>query len=444
VSRPEVSVVMPFAGDERAAQAALSALSALSRLPGDELILVDNSGAGPVLDGATGSTNGVVVIQANRERSPAHARNAGAARAHAEWILFLDADCHAPAELLDAYFATPVAADVGALAGEVVPMPGGETLAARYGSARSFLSQQAHINHPYRPRAVAANLLVRREAFEQIGGFYEGVRAAEDTDFSWRLQQAGWRLELRRGALVEHRYRATLRELRRQWRGYAAGRAWLGRRYEGFTPEPAVTRAFGRLRHRALDAGRPALGPGVAPRRSAPAVGVGRLERGRYLALDALLSVDELAGLALSNRPAGRQSAPAEVVVVADRFPVRNDPLAEFVRTLGHARVEAAARPDVPCPAVTRALRIDYREDDGMAARAAALLALIVRHPLRCASDLLARRPGQPSLLALAPSVLRLQRDAHARVHAIGGEELRATARRLARLAGRPLDEPRH
>jgi hypothetical protein len=129
---------------------------------------------------------------------------------------------------------------------------------------------------------------------------------------------------------------------------------------------------------------------------------------------------------------------------VADRFPARKDPLAEFVQTLEHARVEAAARPESPCPVVSQAVRIDYREDDGMVARAAALLALVVRHPLRCVADVLARGPGEPSLSALAPAVLRLQRDRLARVHAIGGEELRATARRLARLAGRPLDEPRH
>ncbi len=240
MSRPEVSVVMPFAGDEYAASAAVDTLLALDLRVGDELILADNSGlAAP--------RGGVAVIQALGERSPAHARNAGAARAHGEWILFLDADCRAPRWLLDAYFRAPVADDVGALAGEVVPLPEGDTLVSRYGQSRSFLSQQAHLNHPYRPRAVAANLLVRRAAFEQVGGFYEGVRAAEDTDFSWRLQQAGWRLELRRGAVVEHRYRATLGELRRQWRGYAAGRAWLARRYDGFEPQPAVRRAFGRV-----------------------------------------------------------------------------------------------------------------------------------------------------------------------------------------------------
>ena len=194
MSRPVVSVVMPFAGDGAAAAAAIETLLALDLRPGDELILADNS----VLPVASSvATGGVKVIRAIAERSPAHARNAGAAIAHNDWILFLDSDCLVHHGLLDAYFALPVSDDVGALAGEVLAAPAGDTLAARYGAARGFLSQEAHLRHPYRPRAVAANLLVRAAAFEQVGGFYEGVRAGEDTDFSWRIQAAGWRLELR-------------------------------------------------------------------------------------------------------------------------------------------------------------------------------------------------------------------------------------------------------
>ncbi|MBV9004507.1 MAG: glycosyltransferase [Solirubrobacterales bacterium] len=426
MSRPEVSVVMPFAGDAAAARGAVRMLLGLSTEPGDELILADNSGV-------AGASLPIIVVQATAEHSAAHARNVGAEHAGNEWILFLDADCIPTRNLLDLFFCREIARDVGALAGEVRPAPGGETVAARYGAARSFLSQEAHLAHPYRPRAVAANLLVRRAAFEHIGGFYEGVRAAEDTDFSWRLQQAGWRIELRPEAAVEHRYRTTVKDLRRQWRGYAAGRAWLARRYEGFEPEPAVSRGTARVWRRLSR--QPAR---VRPGRPADP---GRSERVRYLALDALLSAEELAGFTLSNRPSIRRRERSDVVLIAERFPALGDPLVEFAGTLDGARIEAAARPEALDVQLARSLSIDYREDDGAAARLRSLAALTVRHPFRSARDLTARRRAEPGLAALAPAVRRLQRDAGARVHVLGGPDARATAMRIARLAGRPLEE---
>ncbi len=467
MSRPGVSVVMPFAGDAAEARAAVETLLALRTDAADELILADNSGtAGEPILAAAGSGRstgghaaadnsgtatdraparpaggsfpaapGITLVRAGAERSPAHARNAGAACARNDWILFLDSDCVAPPDLLDAYFAQPIAGDVGAIAGEVLAAPGADTLAARYGATRGFLSQEAHLRHPYRPRAVAANLLVRRAAFEHVGGFCEGVRAAEDTDFSWRLQASGWRLELGRDAGVEHRYRTTVRDLRRQWRGYAAGRAWLARRYDGFRPEPAVRRASARVWERARR--RPAPARPAAGRQDP-----GRLERGGYALLDALLSAEELAGLTLSNRPpTAERPPPAHVVLVADRFPARGDPLVEFAGTLDGARVEAAARPQSLDPGPARSLAVAYREDEGVAARALALVAVVLAHPLRCVVDRGHRRRGEPSLAAIAPAVRRLAQEDDARVHPLGGAETRATARRIANLAGRPLDE---
>jgi glycosyltransferase involved in cell wall biosynthesis len=289
-----VSVVIPFAGDARAARSTIGALSALVIGPGDELILADNSGV------LAADAAAIRIIRAAGERSPAHARNVGAAQAGGEWILFLDADVVAPPDLIDAFFSAPVAGDVGALAGEVVPVPPAArtSLAERYAAARNFLGQQAHLAHPYLPRAAAANLLVRRAAFEQLGGFVEGVRAAEDTDFCWRLQQAGWRLELCDGATVQHRYRATLGELRSQWRGYAAGRAWLARRYPDFHPEPALARAIrGRGRRSTAIATATATATAAAAP-TATARGRGPLP---FVALDALLAVDELIGFRMSN-----------------------------------------------------------------------------------------------------------------------------------------------
>jgi len=436
MSRPEITVVMPFGGSPAEAAAAVQSLQALDAHPGDQLILVDNSEAGIGAERLIRDDEpAVAVVRAAEERSPAYARNLGAALARHDWILFLDADTCPRDGLLEALWGDGVPADVAAVAGEIVPAPEPATVIGRYGSARNFLSQRAHAEHPYRPRAAAANLLVRRSAFEQLGGFYEGIRAAEDTDFTWRLQNAGWRLVLRDQAVVEHRYRTSLRQLRAQWRGYAAGRAWLGRRYDGFVPEPAVSRAAGRAA-RSLRRSRSGGVPRSTPREALP-----RTDRGCFLALDALLSLEELAGLALSNRPpTGRASFPAAAVLVAERFPDRDDPLVELAGSVERARVEALARPQAPDAAAVRRLAIDYLEDDGRLARWGATLWLVLRHPWRSLLDAARRQAEEPPLHVLAPAARRMAGEPEARIHALGGGRSQGLARRLASLSGRPLD----
>lgn len=293
MSRPPVSVVVPFAGSRTQAEGVVAMLRVLDTQPGDELIIADNSGT------AAPPAEPITVVRAAGEASASHARNVGAATVKNDWILFLDADVVAPAELLDSFFAQPLDERAGAVTGDIAGIPDTRTLAARYGTARNFLGQRSHVSNPVRPRAASANLLVRRAAFEQVGGYTEGIRAAEDTDLTWRLQAAGWTLAFNAHAVVQHAYRTTLRGLGRQWRGYAAGARWLSQQYPDFKPDPGLNRGIRLLLKRS------GIGAGVAfradGRTSAASAQLSRSDRLQFLFVQIYLAIEEQIGLRMSN-----------------------------------------------------------------------------------------------------------------------------------------------
>ena len=68
------------------------------------------------------------------------------------------------------------------------------------------------------------------------GGFREQLRAAEDADLTFRLQNAGWEVERREDARGTHRSRQTARAFAVQKLHHGAGAAWLDREYPGSFP----------------------------------------------------------------------------------------------------------------------------------------------------------------------------------------------------------------
>jgi mycofactocin glycosyltransferase len=231
--RPPVSVVVPFGGDRDGAERLLVALGRLDLRDGDEVIVADNT-AGGLLE--TMSVREATVIAAQQERSSYHARNEGARGAGSDWILFLDADCGPRSGLLDAYFADPISDACGAVAGQILGDPDQRSFAARYARSRKLFDHAEGLIRADGGGAAAGNLLVRRAAFEGVGGFTEGIRSGGDLDLCRRLQAAGWCLEFRPAALVHHRHRATLPSLLGAVARYGAGAHWLNERYPGSSP----------------------------------------------------------------------------------------------------------------------------------------------------------------------------------------------------------------
>ena len=222
-SRPAVSVVVPFRGDWTGADRLVAALRCLDIRDGDELIVADNTGGG---NAGLIAGHGIRVVRAARERSAYHARNEAARLAMADWILFLDADCRPAPNLLAAYFEESISDGCGAVAGQILGEPEQASFAARYARSRNLFDHADGLIRASGGGAAAGNLLVRREAFEQVGGFTEGIRSGGDLDICRRLAVGGWRLDFRQGAVVHHRHRASLPSL--LVRSPATGRARAG------------------------------------------------------------------------------------------------------------------------------------------------------------------------------------------------------------------------
>ena len=233
--RPAVDVVLPFYGSDEQLERVAERLAALELRRGDSVTIADNRPA------AAGAQRGsVAIIPAGERQTSYYARNRGAARGQAAWLVFLDADVSPPPDLLDRYFATAPGEGVGILAGAVVDEPAAEgeiaTAAERYAWLKSSMSQEITLASDEWAFAQTANAAVRRAAFEQVGGFEEGVRSGGDADLCFRVRAAGWALERREDAAVVHRNRSTISRMLAQRARHGAGAGWLSKRWPGALP----------------------------------------------------------------------------------------------------------------------------------------------------------------------------------------------------------------
>jgi hypothetical protein len=380
----------------------------------DELVLVDNSRHGALPPDGAGP---VRVVRAPDQFSSYYARNIGIAAARCDWVLLIDADTRPMPGLLEHYFATTPPDDCGAIVGGVRGEPDQEGLAARYARQDGILSQDAAMGHRFLPYGATANLLVRRAAWADVGGFCEGIVSAGDVDFSWRLQLSGWKLGTDPGAWILHAHREQTRQVIRQQARYGAGRAWLGRRYPGSQIEPGS----------AFFVARQTLTVGAHLAR-------GRTDAAAVAATSLLAMAANRAAYLLSNAAKlQRPERSGDVVLFAAEHPSPEaDGLIDPTTLLS---VEALRRARRPEPWRAREVPTRYLEDEGRARRTAAVARLIMRRPYAVLRDVGRRPRGGPSLSAIAPAALRLL-ESRAALSASPDERSRAVADRVLRLAG--------
>jgi glycosyltransferase involved in cell wall biosynthesis len=188
-----ISIVIPAYNAEASLTHAVESLFSQTRPP-DEIIIVDDGSTDNTQEMARGFGEKIKYIR-QENGGVSRARNIGIANATGEWIGFLDADdeylenhLSDQMAILDAAPAIKWCAGNFILAGNGLEHPRtpiyrirGNTTATGYFS-NYFLSAAAR--HCYVNSSTA---LLHRSIPDEIGGFEEGRRVAEDVDFWWRI-----------------------------------------------------------------------------------------------------------------------------------------------------------------------------------------------------------------------------------------------------------------
>jgi GT2 family glycosyltransferase len=261
-----MSVLVPAYGRTQALEACLAALAAQAPLPGGLEVIVSIDGPEPNADQVRERAPAALdlrVIQAPRT-GPAGARNRGALAARRELLAFTDDDCE-PEAGWAAALASALERDPDALVGG--------PLVNAYPRDSSAAASHAVVEALYECVTdnflASANLALRRDRFEALGGFDETfpTAAAEDRDLCVRAVEQGLRvIHVDEARVMHHRPSGPL-QLWRHHAEYGRGARRLARRRESQGQPPVrAGRGFPRaLLRSTFQATRRARSPAVVP-----------------------------------------------------------------------------------------------------------------------------------------------------------------------------------
>jgi GT2 family glycosyltransferase len=240
-----VSIVVPSTCAADVLEPCLAGLLDRTTYAPREVVIVANQrdddgvrGARDYLENLSSRPNLNVLVYEAAAYNFSRINNWAAARTHGEFLCFLNDDTEVvDADWLSALVATGLRERVAAVGAKLLYPNGrvqhaGVVLGAGTVAAHAYRGVRCD-DTGYHDRAViardvscvtAACMLVRRSAFEQIGGFDEGLGIAyNDVDLCLRLRDSGWRIVWTPAAVLTHRESATLGEhhvgrTRNQWK----------------------------------------------------------------------------------------------------------------------------------------------------------------------------------------------------------------------------------
>lgn len=242
-------------------------LGALRRAGSARIVVVDDASVDAVGHRDVAARHGAELVRLDRNLGPAGARSAGVAATTSDVVAFVDSDVEVTAGWLDGL--------VGHLDDERVALvaPRVRHAAATGTSLERFERVASPLDLGARPAWIvagtrvsyvpAAALVVRRAAFDGVGGFDPTMQVGEDVDLVWRLADAGWRCRYEPSVVVHHVGRSTAAGLLARRFDYGRSAAALDARHPGSLAPVRLSR-WSAVIAVATGAGHPVVAAGVA------------------------------------------------------------------------------------------------------------------------------------------------------------------------------------
>ena len=234
----DISVIIPCYNGEATLGRQLDALLAQATDFSFEICVADNrstDSSATIIRSYREHDERVRYISAEGAQGINHARNAGVRESFGSWIVLCDADDVVGPGWIEAYGAA-FAQGASLVGGPLRHVVDG-TVGDEQGG---FVESPWIYQWPY-----GANCGFTRQAFDAIGGFDESYRGGGDeTDFFWRAQIAGMRLEWVPDARIDYFSRSSAKATFRQKYAYGLSEVKLYTRFrEHGMPRSSVVRA---------------------------------------------------------------------------------------------------------------------------------------------------------------------------------------------------------
>ena len=215
-----ISIVIPFNGQQSDLHRQLKALSEQRNTPHYEVIVADNRHDTTSLS-LEGFGIPIRVINCSQISGSSYARNMGAQSSNSTFILFTDAD-----DICDEYWVGEMVRQLSAnreciISGAVLREKLSGEVVASVRLPKKFGQEFA----------ATTNLGLTREVFDRVGGFNLSYIRGQDVDFSWRAREHGIALKFLPSARVTYSRRSNMKLRASQNYGWGCADALLFRDY---------------------------------------------------------------------------------------------------------------------------------------------------------------------------------------------------------------------